>query len=61
MTAHNLIIQDFIKVLKEMKAKGYSLVDLEIKDDLTLSIKGIESSKKNDKKNLDNIDWEQLI
>jgi hypothetical protein len=60
MTAHNLIIQDFIKVLKEMKAKGYSLVDLEIKDDLTLSIKGIETSKKDSKKNLD-IDWEQLI
>ena len=59
MTAHNLVISDFIKILKEIKAKGHTLVDLEIKDDLTLSLKGVENSKTDSK--IGDVDWEQTI
>lgn len=62
MTAHNLVITDFIKVLKELKAKGHTLVDLEIKDDLTISLKGVESVKEDLKnRKIGDTDWEQTI
>lgn len=62
MTAHNLVITDFIKVLKELKTKGHTLVDLEIKDDLTISLKGVESVKEDLKnRKIGDTDWEQTI
>lgn len=61
MTAHNLIISDFIKILKEIKAKGHTLVDLEIRDDLTISLKGVEDSKEDPKGKKKDIDWEETI
>lgn len=61
MTAYNVEIKDLIKVLKEIKAKGYEIVDIEIKNDLTISLKGVESIKEDKNRKLNDIDWEQIF
>lgn len=59
MTAHNLEISDFIKILKDLKAKGHKSVDLEIRDDLTLVVRGVEITKTDNK--IGDIPWEETI
>jgi hypothetical protein len=62
MTAYNIDIQEFMKLLKEIKAKGHKLVDVEIKEDATLYLKGVEGSKEEKtNKKISDTDWEQTV